>query len=84
MSNRISKIATETIAELRIVFAGQTVSDDVVYAHITQVYTLARKRTGMTSFADVLAALHHAGVTRSYTGPNYTGDCFYTFPAVAA
>ncbi len=77
----ISKIATETIANLRVVFAGQTISDDEVYSQIEQVYAMARKRTGMGSFADILAALDHAGVTRHYTGPNFTGDCFYTFPA---
>lgn len=77
----MSKIATEATANLLAVFAGQTVTLDQASAQIETVYAMARKRTGFTSFFTVMDACERAGVTRRYTGPNYTGTCLYTFPA---
>lgn len=82
--NGMSKITAETTAALLAVFAGQTVTDDEVYGQIEQEYALARKRTSMGSFATILGALYHRhGVETTYTGPNCTGQCLYTFPASA-
>lgn len=77
----MSKIATDTAAVILTVFAGQTVHRDEVSAQITLQYAMARKRTGVGSYFQVFDAIEAAGVTHRYTGPNFTGEAFYTFPA---
>lgn len=79
-----SRIAADTAANLMAIFAGRTVTQDEVLAQITFEYDAARKRTGVGSYFQVTDAIERAGATSHYTGPNCTGDCLYTFPAVAA
>lgn len=84
MSNRTSQINNTVAASLLAIFAGQTVSHDAVLAQITLQYAMENKRTGFASYSNVTDLIERAGATYRYTGPNYTGECFYTFPAVAA
>lgn len=79
----MSKIATDTAQIIMAVFAGQTVTQDAVLAEITAQYAYARKRTGFASYMQVTDAIQRAGAVHRYTGPNYTGECLYTFPAEA-
>lgn len=79
-----SKIAATVSDTLINVFAGQTVHADTVLAEITAQYAYAQKRTGVSSYFQVTDALERAGVVTRYTGPDYTGERFFTFPAVAA
>lgn len=81
---RNSKIATDTAASLMAIFAGQTVTADAVNAQITLEYTMAKKRPGLTSYFKVCDLIEAAGATSRYTGPNFTGEQFYTFPAEEA
>lgn len=83
MSNALapSQIAADVTATLLAIFAGQTVTQDVVLAEITAQYAYAKKRPGFTSYFKVTDALKRAGATSRYTGPDCTGDCLYTFPA---
>lgn len=76
----MSKIATETANTLLAVFAGQTVDQDTVLAEITAQYAYAQKRTGVSSYFQVTDALERAGVATLYTGPDYTGQKYFTFP----
>lgn len=78
----MSKIATETAATILAVFAGQTVHHDEIGAQIELEYATARKRTAVGSFFQVFDAIERAGVTCRYTGPDFTGEAFYTFPAI--
>jgi len=77
----MSKITAEAATSLLAIFAGQTVTHDDVLAQITFEYQMASKRTGFSSYFKVTDAIEAAGVTSRYTGPNYTGDKLYTFPA---
>lgn len=77
----ISKIAANTADVLMAIFAGQTVAADVVLAEITAQYAFAKKRPGFTSYFTVTDAIERAGATSYYTGFNYTGEKFFTFPA---
>lgn len=80
----MSKIAAETAATIANLFSGQTVNRDEISAQITLQYAMAKKRIGVGSYFQVFDAIEAAGATAYYTEPNYRGDCFYTFPAVAA
>lgn len=77
-----TKIATDVAAALMAVFAGQTVAHEQVLAEITAQYAYANKRTGVTSYFKVTDLCERMGATYRYTGPDYTGECLYTFPAV--
>ena len=79
----MSRIANDTAAVILALFAGQTVTQDDVFAQITLQYAMAKKRTGMSSYMQVINTIERAGATNRYTGPDYTGDCLYTFPASA-
>lgn len=78
----MAKIMTEVATIAMAIFAGQTVNSDEVSALVTQEYALARKRTGVTSYFNVFDAIERAGATYRYTGPDHTGECLYTFPAI--
>lgn len=80
----MSKVATETANTILAIFAGQTVTHDEVLAEITAQYAYANKKTGVTSYFKVTDICERMGATYRYTGPDYTGTCLYTFPAVAA
>lgn len=77
----MSAIVNNTANVLLVVFAGETVAQDTVVARIELEYALAKKRTGVSSFFQVENVLEANGVTSRYTGPDYTGDKFFTFPA---
>lgn len=84
MARKMSAIATSTTATVLAQFAGQTVTDDAVYEAIENSYAMANKRAAFGSFADILVALDvHHGVRTVYSGPNYTGQASYVFPAAA-
>lgn len=78
----VARITTETATIALAVFAGQTVHYDEISSLITQQYAFAGKRTGVSSYFKVFDAIERAGVAHRYTGPDYTGECFYTFPAL--
>ncbi|MEN6544514.1 MAG: hypothetical protein ABFE07_00560 [Armatimonadia bacterium] len=78
----VARITTETATIALAVFAGRTVHRDEISTMITQQYAFANKRTGVSSYCKVFDAIERAGATYRYTGPNYTGDCLYTFPAM--
>lgn len=84
MSNETSQIARTTATSLMAIFAGQTVTQSEVLAQITVQYAMNNKRTGISGYSKVTDLLEASGATYRYTGPNYTGECFYTFPAAAA
>lgn len=77
-----TQIATDVAATLMAVFAGRTVAHEVVLAEITTQYAYAKKRTGVTSYFKITDLCERMGATHRYTGPNYTGECLYTFPAI--
>lgn len=79
-----SKISADVATALMNLFAGQTVTQGDVFAQVTTQYALANKRSGFTSYFKVTDAIERAGASSRYTGPDYTGECFYTFPAMAA
>lgn len=78
--NGITKITTDTAAAALTIFAGRTITLDELNSFVTQQYKLARKRTGITSYFKIFDAVEAQGVTARYTGPDYTGECLYTFP----
>jgi len=77
-----SQIADDTATAVLAIFAGQTVHRDEIGAQIELQYAAARKRTAVGSFFQVFDAIERAGVTCRYTGPDFTGEAFYTFPAI--
>lgn len=81
MSNTTaSAIVTETVNNLMVVFAGQTVSYDAVGAQIETVYAAARKRCAFGSHMNVHNGIERRGARIVYSGPNYTGDMTVVFP----
>jgi dTDP-4-amino-4,6-dideoxygalactose transaminase len=78
----MTRITADTTAIAMTMFAGQTVTMDELTALVEQQYALGGKRTGITSFFKVFDACEAAGATSRYTGPNYTGQCLYTFPSI--
>lgn len=79
--NSTSKIAAQVTENLMAVFAGQTVSMEAVLAQMDMVYAMANKRPGMRSYFIIEDMIEKLGVTSNYSGPNYTGTKFHTFPA---
>lgn len=77
-----TQIATDVAATLMAIFARQTVAHEVVLAEITAQYAYAKKRTGVTSYFKVTDLCERMGATYRYTGPDYTGECLYTFPVI--
>ena len=78
----MSNIAVDTAEAILSVFAGQAdVSRDAIAEVLEQQYALGRKRVGFRSYVQVFDAIELAGVSHRYTGPNYTGEALYTFPA---
>lgn len=76
-----SKIATTTATSIAALFAGQTATFDQVAAQIELEYTIAKRRTTFGSYTQIHRLLETAGVTSYYTGPNYTGERIFEFPA---
>lgn len=79
--NKASNIANITANQLLDMFAGQTVSHDVVCEQIEMVYAASRKRTRYGSYVAIDTQLRIAGVGSKWSGANYSGDHFYVFPA---
>lgn len=81
LTSHMSKIVNTAAANIIAIFDGQTVSHSDVCAQIETEYAAARKRTAYGSYVQVFNNLLAAGVTCKWTGPNYTGDHLYIFPA---
>lgn len=77
----MSKIAETTAANLLAVFAGQTVTMDALIAQMEMVYAMNNKRMAVGSFFKVDDILEANGVVSQYSGFNYTGTRYSTFPA---
>lgn len=77
----MSKIAKDTTATILDVFAGQTVAYETVCEQIDTAYAAARRRPGFRSYFNICTDLWAAGVTVQWSGPNYSGDQTYKFPA---
>lgn len=77
----MSKIANEASANLLAVFAGQTVTMDALIAQMEMVYAMNNKRMAVGSFFKVDDILDANGVVSRYSGFNYTGTRYSTFPA---
>lgn len=84
MSKQTSQINQTVATALMAIYAGRTVIFDEVLSQITIQYAFNNKRTGVTSYSNITDLIEKAGATHRYTGPNYTGECFYTFPEMAA
>ncbi len=78
-----SKIAATVADTLLAIFSGQTVTNDEVGAEIENQDAMARKRCTFGSFVQVIPAMERAGMVSHWSGPDYTGELFYTFPVRA-
>jgi len=81
MSKTASTITANTAATLLEIFAGQTVDHDEVCSQIEMAYAASRRRATYGSYVAIDTALRAAGVGSEWTGPNYSGNHLYAFPA---